>query len=124
MNILHIWFAYILFDAIANWYIIEKKKINPAHSVLFVGRCAIAIIYGGFVLDLQPGNFIPFAAFTGGSFWILFDMLLNVFRSKNLFYIGENASTDKFGLSNPIIFWTLKVIALAAAVWGYWWLLT
>lgn len=119
-----IWLIYILLTVVVNWYEIVKRNISPNHSEIWVARCGIAIVWGAFVLDAQVGEFIPFAAFTGGSFWLVFDALLNHMRGLSVIYIGHTALLDKYGWKFSAVYYTGKILAIPATAWGYWFLWT
>jgi len=70
-------------------------------------------------LDLQQQEFWPFLGFTAGSFWLLFDPILNLMRGKSLFYIGTNSQIDKFGLKYPILYWGLKIVTVGITIYSF-----
>lgn len=94
-----IWIAYIILEAVVQWYLIEKKKITPKYWMLFCIRGGLAVLYGAFVLDTQADTawrwfgqiILPFA-FT-------FNQTLNLLRGEAFDYVGENS-----GIIEPIIF--------------------
>ena len=114
-----LWLIYILIDAVVNWYTIEKKKQVPDYLLMTIIRGMIAILFGAFALDLQQHKLWPFLGFTAGSFWLLFDPILNLMRGKSLFYVGTNAQLDKFGLKYPILYWGLKVAVTVLTIYSF-----
>jgi hypothetical protein len=113
--ILLVWLLYILGDAVANWYMIEKKKISPHHGYMTVFRGWFAIMFG-ILIDTQADELLFFLGYTMGAFWLLFDPLLNLMRGKKFFYIGETAAIDKLGGKYPILYWTFKIIILIITI--------
>lgn len=110
-----VWLGYIIVDAIVNWYIIEKRKVVPNYITLTIVR-GWAFILIGILIDVEPNQFIQWFGFATCSFWLIFDTLLNKLRGKKLFYIGTNSRIDQFGLKHPVIYFSLKVVAIILAI--------
>lgn len=110
-----IWIFYIILDAIINAYIIEELNTSPNHLVFFIIRGIAAILWGG-LINIVPTNFLDWLFFTGGSFWLLFDIVLNFLRHKSIFYIGETAMIDKLGNKITWLYWTGKLIVLVLVI--------
>lgn len=111
-----LWIIYIVIDAIFNWWWIEKKKSVPDYIWLSIGRWMMMIVTG---ISIPIENEIEmgwWVLYTGTSFWILFDLLINRFRNKPLFYRGENSKIDQFGNKYPVLYFILKGIAVAGLI--------
>jgi len=104
------WLLYILAEVAIHYYIIEVKKQRPFYLHFFLQR-GIASIVHGVLLDVQNmSEYLPLLALQVTSFWILFDLGLNISRGKPWHYKGKNSGyIDR--LPNTI-YWTLKIIAL------------
>lgn len=116
-----LWILYIFVDALINWFIIEKKKINPNHIMLTIFR-GWAFIGLGIALDIKPDEILEWFIFCAGSFWVLFDPILNKLRGKALTYVGKlgdeggDSESEKFGVKNPKLYWISKALALVAVI--------
>jgi hypothetical protein len=88
-----IWYAYILLDAIVNWWLIEKRNSVPHYGKLFVIRGMAAIAYGAFILDVQYDFNETFNWLCDVllPFPFLFNSLLNTFRGKAADHLGANS---------------------------------
>lgn len=113
-----LWLLYILVDAYINWYIIEKKKTSPHHGIMIILRGMAAIIFGA-CIDTQEHQILQLVIFTGGSFWLLFDPILNLMRGKSPLYIGKTSKIDTLGNKYPKTYWILKVVILISVVVAY-----
>jgi len=111
-----LWIIYIVLDALVNWYIIEKKKIVPNYIQLMIFR-GWAFILIGIAINLQEWQLLWWFLFTTTSFWLLFDILINLFRGKNIFYRGENSMIDKFGRKYHSVYFLLKLTALLILIY-------
>jgi len=111
-----LWLFYIVLDALVNWYIIEKRKIVPNYIQLTIVR-GWAFILIGIAINLQEWQLLWWFLFTATSFWLLFDILINLFRGKNIFYRGENSMIDKFGTKYPAVYFLLKLTALLILIY-------
>jgi hypothetical protein len=113
-----IWIIYILIDAVINWWWIEKKKSVPDYLWLTIIRANFAIAYGGFILDVSDfESASKWFFFVTCSFWVLFDLTLNLLRSKSPFYIGTNSFIDRLGNQFPSAYWALKLIAVPVIIY-------
>lgn len=110
-----LWIIYILLDALGSWYLIEKKKKEINHLVATLVRWW-AMVLIGITVPITEHTLLPWMVFTSTSFWLFFDPLLNLFRGKPFFYIGENAKIDKFGHDRKLAYWGMKVIALLVMI--------
>lgn len=109
----YIWLLYILVDVIGNYILIEKLHTRPNYLVLFIIRGTSAILHG-ILLDTQPSEWPELLVFQVTSFYLLFDILLNILRKKPLLYRGKNSGwLDK--LPTPLYI-ALKVICLIGMI--------
>ena len=111
-----LWIGYILIDALVNWYWIEKMNTVPNYVLLTIVRGWFFILVG-ITIPIEPETFLEWVLFTTCSFWVLFDLTLNLLRRKKWNYIGENSFIDGLGLRYPIPFWACKFLALATIVY-------
>lgn len=106
-----LWFIYILIDAFINWYWIEKRKTVPNYMILTIVRGWFFIVIG-ITVPITPDIFLEWLAFTTCSFWVLFDITLNLLRGKKIIYLGENSFIDSLGRKYPIPFLIAKCAAI------------
>lgn len=89
--------AILAIDIFLNWYLIEKKKIRPNHTI----NWSIRAVLGGLLAKFGPStpdvhwllkglSYIPIYSF-------LFNLGLNLARKKYIDYLG-NAKTDQLEL--------------------------
>ena len=112
-----LWLFYIIIDAIANWYMIEKKKSVPDYLPMTLFRGLMLIVIGSLVFHTTLENVWQWILFSTTSFWLLFDILINLLRGKNIFYRGENSAVDKFGRKYPAVYFILKLTALLILIY-------
>lgn len=112
-----IWLLYILTEVIINWYLIEKKKTEPNYLQLTMIRGIAFILYGVLVDVKTYTEIIQLFLYCTASFWLLFDIGINLFRRKHIFYLGTNAKIDNFGRLYPYIYWTIKSTYIILAVY-------
>lgn len=111
---LFIWVAFIAIDVWINYRIIEVNDARPNYLLLNIIRGGAFILYGAFVWDFQNQVWYwNIFVYSVASFWLLFDLALNIARKKPL-HIGQNSGyIDQFGFKNPGIYYFGKVCALA-----------
>jgi len=112
-----LWLLYPIIEAFAQAYFIKLGN-KPNYLQLFIIRGFAATMFGALVV--QPEPYLPgilMFIFQVSSFWILFDPILNKLRGKPFTYKGKDSGwLDKLPTS---IYWSLKVVALVAAVISY-----
>lgn len=110
-----LWLVYIGLDVHINYTIIEKNKARPNYLLLNIVRGVAFILWGAFVIDFQYDIFyLNYFLFASTSFWIIFDLSLNIARKKHPLYIGQNSGwIDQFGFRYPGIYYLAKGCALA-----------
>jgi len=113
---IYLWLLFILLDVYRNWYMIEKKKTKPIYLQSFTIRGMAAILHG-ILMDVENiDEWTPLLFFQLSSFWVIFDLSLNLLRKKSVFHVGKANLIDKYLGTIPEIYWTLKAIALIAMV--------
>jgi fatty acid desaturase len=112
------WIAWILIDIVANWYWIEKRKKVPNYVALTIIR-GWAFIAAGISIGLEPIGFIPFLVYCLWSFWVFFDLGLNIMRGKKWNYLGENSFTDSIGKEHPTLYWVSKVVGAVITLYYF-----
>lgn len=115
-----LWLAYIAVDVWTNYVIIEKNDSRPNYLLMNIVRGCVFIVYGAFIWDTQADlRTLYIFIFCTTSFWILFDISLNLSRGKHILYLGkESGWVDRFGFKHPVIYYLGKVCALAALVFS------
>lgn len=89
---LSLWLIFIAVEAHRNYYLIEIKKERPIYSQSFIIRGLAGLIYG--ILFFNPQSmleYLPVFLYQLSSFYLLFDLTLNILRSKPLLYVGEHS---------------------------------
>jgi hypothetical protein len=105
-----IWLIYIIAEILIHYWWIEIKKSRPNYFVVFIIRGIAAIIYGAYIDVQNLTEWLPVITMQVCSFWILFDLGLNLLRNKPILYKGKNSGwLDKLPNS---IYYTLKIICL------------
>jgi len=108
-----LWAGYIIAEILIQSYLIEKKNWKPVYFQLFIFRAMAAIVHGIY-LDVTPETWWPVITFQVCSFWILFDLGLNLARGKKWYYRGN---TSGWLDSLPeAIYWNGKVMTLAIGI--------
>lgn len=117
---LFVWLIFIGLDVLYNWYVIEKKHQRPFYLVLNIARGFAFILWGVFIIDFQYDIFyLNYFIFAITSFWLLFDLGINVTRKKHPLYIGMHSGwIDQFGFRHQGIYYLAKVIALVWLVFS------
>ncbi len=104
------WLAIIALEIVRNWYVIERKKQTPDYHTSVIFRFLALLVVNALV---APNPF--FWAFQVFSFWVLFDIGLNLVRRKPLFYLGENSYIDRTSNKSPITVWLAKIFFFIAS---------
>lgn len=115
-----IWVAYIWIDVWNNYYIIEVNDRRPNYLLMNIVRGVAFVLYGRFVWDLSldlQALYVFLYCLT--SFWILFDLALNIARRKHPLYIGQHSGwIDQYGFKYPALYYLGKAVALAALIFS------
>jgi hypothetical protein len=93
---------------------IEKKKTKPIYIQSFLIRGIAALLHGILMGVENIDEWTPLLFFQLASFWVIFDLSLNLLRKKSVFHVGESNLIDKYIGAIPEIYWTLKAIAFIA----------
>lgn len=86
-----IWFAFILIHAWHDYKQIHDDNERPNYLFSFTVRGFFAILHA---ILFDPHNFLdwlPALIFQVTSFYLFFPILLNSFRKKELFYVGQHS---------------------------------
>lgn len=112
------WLAYVAVDVWTNFVIIERNRSRPNYLLLNIIRGMAFIVWGAFIVDFQYDIFyLNYFLFAITSFWIGFDLVLNIVRKKHPLYIGSNSGwIDQFGAKNRGVYYLAKVFALVVLV--------
>ena len=115
------WIIFIILEIIRNYILIEKKKIRPNYAGSFIWRAFFGLVcyilaHRGYVDPIvNIVNNIPFIIWQLTSFWIFFDIGLNLSRGKPIGYKGKTSGwLDRLPVA---YYWLFKVIALIIMVY-------
>lgn len=121
--IIGLWLAYIIAEIFIHYYIIEIKKKRPFYLHFFLQRGIMAILHGVLYLwlcferygiETVMKDYLPLFLFQVTSFWLLFDLGLNLIRGKEWRHKGKNSGwLDKIPFK---LYWGLKIIAFTIAL--------
>lgn len=119
MNILQMtgWFALIIANVYYDYRKIRTNKgIN--HVAETIVRIFVGILYAGIVFGVRaPNEHAQWVIiFQATSFFLFFELLLNLARGLHPFYIGKTSVIDKFLDSHKFIWLFVKVVSLALFV--------
>lgn len=82
--------AYIDYSKIVKDIVISKEaKVKRGGIVLMVNICLSLILYFGY-----SANIIVLAVYSQTIYWLAFDISLNLFRKKSIFYTSNNNRDD------------------------------
>lgn len=115
------WILFILLEIRRNYVIIEidKERPNYLHSFgfrAFFAFLGICITYPHYDPIMEIYKVWPYIVFQLSSFWILFDLGLNISRGKELLYKGKNSGLlDRLPIG---IYATLKLIVLGIMLYS------
>lgn len=111
------WILYPIMEAIIQSYLIEEKNWKPNYLMLFTIRGMFSIVHG-IIMNVEPYPWYDYPVvvlFQCFTFWIVFDVVLNVLRGKEVEYRGKTSGwLDR--LIPEFLYWTLKTLALAGAI--------
>ena len=113
-----IWLLYIAADVVVNYYIIEEKKSRPNYIILFIARGGAFMLYAslvwGFQYEIWYSNIVLYCL---TSFWLVFDLSLNLSRGKHALYIGPTSGwIDRAGIKYTGLYYFCKLAALVFLV--------
>ncbi|MES1221183.1 MAG: hypothetical protein ABUT20_37125 [Bacteroidota bacterium] len=113
-----IWFAFILAHAVRDYYLIEKMKTKPVYWRSFIYRATFSIGYTFLLFDVHNlYHYLVLLTFQATSFWVLFNMLLNVFRGEHPLYVGRHSGyIDSFLYKWPDFQGILIILAAVLCV--------
>lgn len=119
MIALLLWLLIPITNAIADWYIIERLKKPIDHLIEFIFRGMVAILYGALVFDAQVGHHGAMViVYEVTSFYLIFELLLNLLRWKPADYIGKSSRLDIFLSKNRSLYWIFKIFSMAGAIFS------
>jgi hypothetical protein len=70
------------------------------------------IIYGGLVFDARPNNGGWIILFEVTSFYLLFELWLNMLRKLPWDYLGKNSKLDVFFSTRRPLYYVVKILSL------------
>lgn len=119
----YLWIAFIVLEAIRNWYMIEIKKMEINHTRQFIIRSIIGLAF--WIIspiaahDFSWTGWWLMPLMMGSTFWSGFDMLLNIFRKKSIFYFGKKPFLDKIQSEWPQPWVYFKLFFAGASITAY-----
>jgi hypothetical protein len=120
--ILFLWFFYIIGEAWYQGYRFRKdESYRPTYWMLWGARIFASILHGISMqtkFEFYGWDYPIVVGFQMCTFWIVFDIILNLRRGKKWHYIGGSDSS-KFDRIAPIPYWILKAVALIGVVIFY-----
>jgi len=108
-----LWLFYPLIEAVIQALIFAKQLhkygqyVRPDYLQLNIIRGVVAITFASLVLEATAENGIFILLFQVGSFWLMFDPLLNKFMGRPLNYEGKDS-----GWTKGIPYWLQALISL------------
>lgn len=115
-----IWQLYVSFDVWINYRIIEVNDSRPNYLLMNIVRGVAFVLYGRFFWDLSIDlQALYVFLYCTTSFWLLFDLGLNLARRKHPLYIGQHSGwIDQYGFKYPVVYYLGKLLALAALIFS------
>lgn len=117
-----IWLAFILAEVLRNWFIIERKRQRPNYGKSFMLRAIAGLVLTAYSLPLQWNTpfieamhlVVPYVFELCAWFFVVFTVVLNNFRKKELFHLGsESGWLDQIGTGDyPQVYWILYGMCL------------
>lgn len=114
------WFLFPIAEGIVQGLLFKYKKgfgHVPGDSFyiqIFIIRGIAAILHGALVVNAQPGVFVPLFGFYACAHWLVFDVVLNLMRKKDIDYEGKNSGWLKnVSFKDQISFSIAGVIAFS-----------
>lgn len=100
-----------------DWYQIVKLKRDVNHVVEVILRAGCGILYGGLVFDAQPGMMgVWVILFEVTSFYLFFEITLNIARKLSWDYLGQTSAMDRFLYHRRPLFYLLKLFSAAGMI--------
>jgi hypothetical protein len=113
------WLLYIVAEAVVHYYVIEVLKSRPDYLKAFIIRGMASIIHGA-ILDVNDWTeYATLLTFQVSSFWVIFDLTLNLARDKDPLYHGKDSGWIDRYLGGTLAYYILKVLALLVAFIAY-----
>ncbi len=118
-DMLFLWLIYPIAEACIQGLLFRRGNYKPVYLMLFVIRGIAAIVHGA-LMDVRPEPWYEWPmllAWQCGTFWLLFDPLLNWWRGLPFDYEGKQS-----GWLAWVPYW-LQVIISITLIWigfNYW----
>jgi hypothetical protein len=108
------WLALILVNVYIDWRLIKSGK-GVNHVIETVIRIGAGLLYAGLAFSVRrPDEHAQWVAlFEITSFWLLFELLLNLARGLKPLCLGDTAKSDRWFKKNFPVYIGLKGFALA-----------
>lgn len=101
----------------------DKDGRKPNYLLMFVLRGAAAILHGVLFNPQDVTDYWPVFLFQVTSFWLLFEIILNIVRGREVFYYDrkekDSGWIDRFfAWAGPFWHFFAKIVAAALMVWS------
>jgi hypothetical protein len=101
----------------------DKDGRKPNYLMMFVLRGAAAIIHGVLFNPQNMTDYWPLFLFQVTSFWLIFEIALNIVRGREVFYYDrkekDSGWIDRlFAWAGPVWHFIAKLITFALMVWS------
>lgn len=119
--IILLWIVVIVLKSYIDYYQIEKQKKNIRHGfeLLLVAIVAFFHQWLSGVNKIEEWELAgTILIFQLSSFYLLFDLSLNLMRGKEIMYVGQTSAIDKFMWKYPAIHLGTKLFCLVFVVWS------
>lgn len=111
------WLLIPIVNAFIDAWIIERLKQPIDHLIEAIFRGMVMILYGALVFDAQDGpQGMAVIIYEVASFYLVFELVLNLLRRKPWNYLGNTAALDRFLSKRRPIYYLLKLISATGAV--------
>lgn len=101
----------------------DKDGRKPNYLLMFVLRGIAAILHGVLFNPQNMGDYWPVLLFQVTSFWLIFEIALNIVRGREIFYYDmkekDSGWLDRFfALTGPFWHFFAKLVTFALLIWS------
>lgn len=115
-----IWLIYISLEVLAHYYLIEVKKSRPDYLRFNILRGMASIFHGAYMDVSSWAEYGELLLFQVTSFWILFDVALNLARGKHFLYWGKKSGWIDSKIGGSLLYYVLKFICAVVFIVMIW----
>jgi len=111
------WIVIIASWVWVDWYQIVKLRQTINHLVEVILRGMCGILYGALIFDAQPGMMgVWVILFEISSFYLFFEVALNLARRVAWDYLGQTSAMDRFLYNKRPLFYLIKLASAAGMI--------